>query len=107
MVSIGTDRDTDDFAQGYDAALRDEAKALDDLEKRIAGLEAMLCDAQREVEDMREALRPFAEAYRAGSFGDGAHPHDMVHVYLKEAMLARAAELVPATSPPPSAPETS
>jgi hypothetical protein len=36
-----------------------------DLELRIAGLEAMLCDAQRENEELRAKLLKWEEFYRA------------------------------------------
>jgi hypothetical protein len=45
--------------------------------------------------DLEAALRPFAEVYREGSFGDDAVHTDLVHLYTRESYLARAAELVP------------
>jgi hypothetical protein len=51
--------------------------------------------AEAEVRELRAALRPFAEAYREGGFGDDAVHTDLVHLYTRESYLARAAELVP------------
>lgn len=41
-TSIGTARDTDDFAQGYDKAAADDAAEFKRLDNRVAELEATL-----------------------------------------------------------------
>jgi hypothetical protein len=52
-------------------------------------------EAAARIEELEAALRPFAEAYRDGAFGDDAVHTDLVHLYTRETYLARAAELVP------------
>lgn len=83
------------------------AGGLKDLASRCAGLEAMLSDANMVIADLREkgrenirlgrenaelraALRPFAEAYRA-------HEPDYAMMDVHYSHFARAAELIAGT----------
>lgn len=76
--------------------LRDCLAQNEELSARITGLEAMLCDAQEEIGELKgkvaardDALRPFAHVYRVQK------PADYADGVALGKFFARAAELIP------------
>jgi hypothetical protein len=63
------------------------------LQERVNKAEPEVAKLRERVRELEEALRPFAELYRDGAFGDDAVHTDLVHLYTRETYLARAAEL--------------
>ena len=70
----------------YETTAERQIEALHD---KVAGLEAMLADAQAEIERLRAALRPFAEAHQ-----ECVDNPSIDEPWARPEDFARAAELV-------------